>query len=365
MKLADLFPLYELRDAIDAGLVSVQKHPDLPLEIYNYSPTAQYSRAWTPVTTQCRGLIVDKLGNIVARPFPKFFNYGEMDQYGSLPPGDPIVAEKMDGSLGIIYTYDGRTAVATRGSFTSDQALWATENLHKTYPGFENPGGVTTLVEIIYPENRIVVDYGDQEGLWFLAAIDTDTGADILSNIYWWDGPRARTFQYTTLEEAVAAASSDEFASEEGVVLCWPQPYSPALRIKVKHPRYVELHRIVTGLSTRTVWEALANNTFGELIDNVPDEFHPWVQQVHNELTSEFSKIYAIATLDLYYARQNAEIAAGEDYTRRDLAEQIKTTRYPGLTFGLLDRKDIAPRIWQMLKPERSTAMIIDDGADA
>jgi RNA ligase len=340
----------------------VQKHPDLPLEIYNYTPAAQYNRAWTPVTTQCRGLIVDKLGNIVARPFPKFFNYGEYDH--DFPARPPVVSEKMDGSLGIIYTYGGVTAVATRGSFSSEQAIWATEHLLGTYPDLAQPSGVTTLVEIIYPENRIVVDYGDAEGLWLLGVIDNTTGADFpLDRIDWWTGPRTTVFPYS-LEKAVEGARGDAFADGEGVVLCWPRQDGPSLRIKVKHPRYVELHRIVTGLSTRTVWEALANDTFSELIDNVPDEFHPWVQKVHNELTSEFARIYALASLDLYYARKRAEIVAGEDYTRRDIAEQIKGQLYPGLVFGLLDRKDISPKIWAMLKPERSTAMILESGEE-
>ena len=36
--------------------------------------------------------------------------------------------------------------------------------------------GKTYLFEIIYPENRIVVDYGDYKGLVLIDVIDNETG---------------------------------------------------------------------------------------------------------------------------------------------------------------------------------------------
>lgn len=221
------------------GLVSVQSHPSLPLFIYNYTPSCQYSNAWSPVTTQCRGLITDEYGWVVARPFSKFMNYGQ-DPDVEFPPGDPIVSEKMDGSLGIIYSYDGEYAVATRGSFASDQAQWATDWLHKNYPFYTQPGGVTTLVEIIYPQNRIVVDYKGDEGLWLLGAIDNVTGADIaLPKIFWWAGrPQAPTFPWD-MDKAVRAAQSTSFDDGErrgphvdvpGPSVVSPQGQEPSLR---------------------------------------------------------------------------------------------------------------------------------------
>ena len=361
--LMEMMDLYLLDEMLSKGYVSVTEHPTLGLRILNYSPTAQYERVWNEVTTQCRGLIVDEGNMVVARPFSKFFNYGETDQYDELPKGDPVVSEKMDGSLGIIYTYQGHTAVATRGSFASDQALWATEYLRTNFPDFVQPEGVTTLVEIIYPQNRIVVDYKDAEGLWLLGAIDNATGADLpmpyadwWQGEHWWTGPVASMFPWD-LDKAIRAAQGTAFDDGEGVVLCWPRTDAPSFRLKVKHPRYVELHRIVTGLSTRTVHEALANDTFDDLIANVPDEFHPWVRNVASDLTQEFTQILQ----DVEVQWDAAQYAAGPFYTRAELAEQIKKTTYPGLCFALEDGKDIAPRIWSMIVPDRVTAMIIDN----
>jgi RNA ligase len=67
----------------DDGLVQKQVHPTLPLTIWNYTPKTQYGELynnyifWDDVTLQCRGLVTDDKGNVVARPFKKFFNTEE------------------------------------------------------------------------------------------------------------------------------------------------------------------------------------------------------------------------------------------------------------------------------------------------
>lgn len=364
MNINELFDAALLQEMLTNGYVSTQQHPELPLSIHNYTPSAQYERVWNDVTLQSRGLIVDwSIGEVVARPFPKFFNYAEAIQEGiPMPEGDPVVTDKMDGSLGIIYTHNGVSAVATRGSFASDQAVWATNHLYENYPNFTQPEGVTTLVEIIYPSNRIVVDYGNMSELVLLGAIDNETGADIhFNDIDWWTGPRTTTYGYRSIEDAVAIGSGLQYEQDEGVVLTWHREGAPSVRLKVKHPRYVELHRIVTNLSTRSVWEALANDTFDQLLEAAPDEFHPWIRNVESELWTSFDIIANIAAHDL----EDARLYTGNlvDYTRADLAAQItQRSSYPGLCFALEDGKDIAPRIWQMIKPERTMAMIVEEG---
>ena len=59
-------------------------------------------------------------GRIVARPFKKFFNLsdGRTDITGEYE-----IYEKMDGSLGILFFYEGEWILASRGSFTSEQAI--------------------------------------------------------------------------------------------------------------------------------------------------------------------------------------------------------------------------------------------------
>ena len=59
-------------------------------------------------------------------------------------------------------------------------------------------------------------------------------------------------------------------------------------RVKIKYAEYVRLHRIVTGLNARTVWEVLVTGgDLDELTEPLPDEFHAWVRGVAAELTAQ------------------------------------------------------------------------------
>jgi len=114
------------------------------------------------VTISCRGLIVDtETGEVIIRPFQKFFNYEEVPNEVPWETSEYIyVQEKMDGSLGILFRYKDDWILATRGSFTSTQAVRGMEILKSKYDLNKFEHTVAYLVEIIYPENRIVVDYG-------------------------------------------------------------------------------------------------------------------------------------------------------------------------------------------------------------
>ena len=154
-----MFDINELNKMIDEKLVIVQKHKNTDYFIYNYGPKAQYERIWNDITIQCRGLILDSNYNVIARPFKKFFNLEEHTN-DNIPLMPFEVYEKMDGSLGILYWIDDKPYIATRGSFESDQAIYATNILHNKYkyviPKLDK--SKTYLFEIIYPENRIVVN---------------------------------------------------------------------------------------------------------------------------------------------------------------------------------------------------------------
>src|SRR5690606_23624256 len=99
---------------------------------------------------------------------------------GALDPDMPILGawDKIDGSLGIQYRLpDGRQAIATRGSFTSDQALHATKRLREAgWDIMPHDFAFTWLWEIVYPGNRVVVDYGDRDELVYLGAVGIEHG---------------------------------------------------------------------------------------------------------------------------------------------------------------------------------------------
>ena len=202
VQLSDIMYGALLDQMLAGGYIRAKKHPTEPYTIYNYAEKTAYEKMWNPATLQCRGLIVDDNGTIVARPFPKFFNLGEPSAVEA--PTKPFRAfEKHDGSLAVAFRrLDGTVDIATRGSFESEQAIHATALLHRKYPNFDPQPGCTYLFEIIYPTNRIVVSYGGQDDLILLEVLDNDTGLqaiDLAWNAY--TGPWVEEAEFTTLAE--------------------------------------------------------------------------------------------------------------------------------------------------------------------
>jgi RNA ligase len=370
---ADLFDITLLQQMVDERMVAIKQHPSADLWILNYTSAAQYSYTWNDVTRKCRGLIMS--GNplthpdavVVARPFEKFFNLSEHDDTG--PHGDlPLdrnfdVYGKMDGSLGVLHEGPDGPCIATRGSFASDQAIWATNFLRKNLNGREVPAGTTLLFEIIYPQNRIVVNYGDHEGLTLLAAIDNETGADVEVPEQWqnwlpvvqrYDGIR----DVDTIL-ALIAASPQDWANHEGFVLRFdPEtPGHPSMRVKAKFSEYVRLHRIVTGVSTKTIWEFLSTGRdFAELLDHVPDEFYDWVHQTADDLRSQYTRIESEALEIMKDPRIDPQ-------NRKETALFFQTQPHKALLFKMLDEKDYSNLIWHQIKPAYEKPFRQDDEA--
>ena len=84
-----------LEQYVNEGWLEVNNHPSLPLSIYNYSRETQFNEKWDDITLMCRGLILDKEGNVIARGFNKFFNLEE--HYPEEIPNESFeVFEKID-----------------------------------------------------------------------------------------------------------------------------------------------------------------------------------------------------------------------------------------------------------------------------
>jgi RNA ligase len=339
--LADVLDPVELATAVESGLVRVQRHPTEPWLIYNYTEAVQYSGAWNAVTLACRGLIVNETtGEVLARPYSKFFNHDQVGAPALRPEAKVQVTDKADGSLGIIYAGD---AVATRGSFASDQARHATEILRMRYAGFVPEVGRTVLVEIIYPANRIVVDYAGMDDLVLLGAVDIATGRSSgPEGVPTWPGPVVETFDYPTLAEALAAPPR---IGREGLVVHFLDTDE---RVKIKYAEYVRLHRLVTGLTARTVWELLVNGgDLDELTEPLPDEFHAWVRAVVAELTGKVEA--RAAAVEAEFAAIMARLPDG--WGRREFAAEAVRSELRGALFQRLDGKDYRPGLWQQARP--------------
>ena len=386
------YDLKILNDYIEKGLVIKQVHPTLPLSIYNYSRTCQYGGQWDDITLNCRGLVLDNEGNVIAKPFPKFFNYEEHSA-DEIPKESFEVFEKMDGSLGIWFYYEreltyteryklwfngnyetgmeyceeivpnfddpyfhptpktkGGWYMATRGSFTSEQAIKGMEIAKKyNYDRICVPG-FTYLFEIIYPENRIVVDYGTDERLVLLSIVNSEgneipyediemDGWDIVNR---YDGVN----DYTKLKEVISNDS-------EGYVI----RFKGGMRMKIKGDEYVRLHRILTNFSTTDIWELLMNKgDMNEFLERVPDEFDKWVKNTISELKYAFFQISERAGKLHDGFRYGKYGDVYPEPTKKEFAEFVMKQQeiLRPVMFAMWDKKPFDDIIWKLIRPKWS-----------
>jgi RNA ligase len=387
--LYDLLDKDELEEMIAEKRIAKQVHPNLPISIYNYTQRAQYANIWTNSERVCRGLIVDdKTLEVIARGPSKFFNYGQ--------PGAPEtsldslvkVTTKHDGSLGIAWAYgQGDTThfgVATRGSFTSEQAIKAHKIANKKeFPDFleeildTSRSGKTSVFEIIYPENRIVVSYGDEESLRYLGDVDN------ISGLIEYRPDEIEFSSVITLQEALEL---DIPADEEGYVLDIVEKvqkfsghyYDVLGHVKLKGEEYKILHGLLTNTNARRIWVQLAAracehliesdddwnrllhhnaedfkrvNTEQDIVDtllkNVPDEFYDWVTK---KIDSIEDRVSDLTTQAMILTAQAAAIPE-----KRERYELVKDHPLCREILQYVEKKDysrIHLKAWQLAKPE-------------
>jgi len=294
----------------------------------------------------CRGLITDSSGHVLSRPFKKFFN---LDQYtrdvGPLPDEPFEVFDKVDGSLGVSYFVNGMPFIATRGSFMSEQAGWANELLQLKYArSYRMLPELTYLFEIIVPQNRIVVDYGTLEQLVLLTVIETATGRELSYEEVVQEGwacgfPVVTKYNFNyTLDEL----KSLQLSNAEGFVL----RYRNGLRVKSKMAEYLRLHRVLTNVSAKSIWEILkSDDLLDPILDRVPDEFYAWVQATAQGLKEQYLAKERIA-LQAYDAVKGLP-------TRKEQALQLaESPETRAVVFRMLDKRPYDDIIWKYVEPK-------------
>lgn len=329
--------LEDLEGLVADGYITRRRHPSHDLWILNYTPKAQYERLWNETTMSCRGLVVDGYGGIRARCFRKFFNLDEVRGEVEARRGRGFQTfEKVDGSLGILYWAAGEPMIATRGSFTSEQALRATEMLRRLYPSADLDPDVTLLFEIVYPENRVCVDYGAREELVLLAAFHTESGREI--------PPPPGPFPFARSFDLGADFDGIRFLNlknREGFVV----RFEDGFRFKVKFEDYVALHSAIFSVSTRSVWNSLRRG-LSPADAGLPDEIHSWVREVEAGLIREYAAIES----------RSAEIFEGiRHLDRREFAAAALEYGCSAVLFKMLDGRPHGNLIWKMIEPEYRT----------
>jgi RNA ligase len=295
----------------------------------------------------CRGLVTNSKGEIVARPFKKFFNYEEHKQE-DIPNENYVVYEKMDGSLGILFNYEGEWILATRGSFTSPQAIKGKEILDKKYDVSSLRKDNTYLFEIIYPQNRIVVDYGNEEKLVVIGAFHTESGMEIPDSSLFWtqDSGFEVVTTYKTWGEGYDLLKEEISKHKEGYVI----RFKNGFRMKIKGEEYKRLHKILTNISNRDIFEYVKEEKpLDEILDKVPDEFYNWVKETKHHFEQQFK------TIDLEYRLIFKNITEKNNITdKKTFAHYALSYTNSSILFAMFDNKEYKHIIWKSIYPSYS-----------
>ncbi|WP_169053567.1 RNA ligase [Alteraurantiacibacter aquimixticola] len=323
-----------LEAARSEGAIYCRKRED-GLLIWNYTNACVYDRMWGPFSLIARGLIIDPARReIVATPFPKFFNLGEQDR---VFPDEPFeVFEKLDGSLIVLFHHDGRWQASTRGAFGTPQAVWAEAHMARFDLSALDPE-TTYLAEAIYPENRIIVSY-DEEALVLLSAYDAEGHepdfAALQSTAERIGWRTAQRYRFASAGEMVTSAEQLP-EQEEGYVV----RFASGSRLKVKSPAYCRLHAIINRITPLGIWDMFRDG----------DDLEAVRRSIPEELWGDFDALVG-ATQSLLDSRL-AEVA--------DAAARYE--RLSNKEIGLM-RDEIPPRIFSYLFAYRQNPDLLSDG---
>lgn len=353
MKIQQALDVSLLEAHIQDGYVSRRTHPHLPLVIFNYTPKTQFEGLWDNVTRQCRGLVVDQSGTIVAHCLPKFFNYNEPNAAGIDTSGIVQVTDKLDGSYGCATFYKSHLVVATRGSFESVQAGWAYDKIKNCYYDAMRTlcqDGVTAIFEIIYPENRIVLDYDGLADIVLIGTIAPELKRDgrqiwtPADKVYSWPGPTVHRFEVSSFEAALRLPVRQ---NAEGLVIYFE---NTGERLKIKHDDYLRLHKIIFSLTPKLIWSRLAaGESTEEIVSELPDEFHAMVKAMIDTFHLEFDHI-----MNHVNTRYDTLLnSLPEDFSRKDFALAVRDDRYKSMLFNRLDNQEerLVESVWKAIEP--------------
>jgi len=243
-------------DLTDELAIKITRHDSLPLAILNYNQID--SPKVHPVVRECRGLCLNsETHDVVAKGFNRFFNWGEVvEEMDLFDFSDFVVQSKEDGSLVLLYQFDGKWRANTRGSFAEDnmqyQGFTWTEGICRAadQPNLEELGirlnpQFTYVCEFCSPWNKIVRRY-PKPVLYLLTAFDKEgnelTTAQCDGFAHGAGLLRPTLYQFNSIDEIQKFLQQQAEADPtfEGVVIKDRLGH----RWKIKSATYLGLHRL-------------------------------------------------------------------------------------------------------------------------
>ena len=216
------------------------------------------------IRRECRGMIFYPEGDIMSRPYHKFFNVNEKEETQShrldLSRAHTVM-DKLDGSMIRPVRMHGMVRLATKMGVT-DIAMEAEKLLdYDHYVWLEDMmiDGFTPIFEYIAPTNKIVVEYAEPK-LILTGVRETVSGE--YRSLRQWDAPfeLVRTDSDVHDFDAYLAFKRGETNREGDIIR-----FADGHMVKVKNDWYVQIHKTKDIVAVdRNIVELVLNETIDD-----------------------------------------------------------------------------------------------------
>lgn len=341
--------------------------------VVNYMVSLEETFRWdsddpvgSTVRRECRGLIFNREGELVSRPYHKFFNVGEKEetQLNKVNLYEPhVVLEKLDGSMirpiptpeGFrLATKAGVTDVAMNAEvFIADKPHYATF-IRKCFQR-----NTTPIFEWCSRTNRIVVDYPEDQ-LILTGIRDNDTGEYVQYDIMKF---YATSWNISVVKsvDGLAVQNIDLFVKQvrewddgEGVVL----RFDTGHMVKVKADDYVLRHKSKDAINQE-------KNVIQTILEDAVDDLIPLLTPEDAERVKSFQNAFWVSVDDLasemsdLYNAGNLMYPEKKDFAVEFVQKKILPIHAP-IMYGMKSGKGAKNVIVDMISKSLSTQTKID-----
>ena len=307
------------------------------------------------IRRECRGLIFDNDGNIVSRPFHKFFNINEREETQShvVDMSQPhVIMEKMDGSMIRPIQVDGYLRLATKMGVTevamqAEEWLASRDVYRKVWMWVQLQNGITPIFEWISPFNQIVLAY-EEADLVYLGSRNNFTGEYSFDE----NAPFTKVPRYGSVEGNIGdyIARQREKEGREGDII----RFADGHMLKVKNDWYVRIHKTIDRiLFDRNIISLILNEEVDDVIPMLPKVQAERVRDVEKRFWEAFGykERYINGRVD------EARMHYGND--RKAIATQyvpnLEDKQIVSLMFRVLDGNDVRDVLRQHVEKQLFT----------
>lgn len=235
------------------------------------------------IVRECRGIILDKETlKVVAFPFTKFFNYGQVEAAKINWKGARVL-DKIDGSLIFLWYDRNEWHWSTSGNINASRSEFSMTDLlkikcsvktwqelieyadnYKDLQWDKLDKNCTYMFELVSPYTKVVIPYSCTK-LYHLATRNNVTYKEEEQDI---GIQKPKSYPLTTLDDCLSAA--EQLSKEyEGFVVVDKNYH----RVKIKNPTYLMMHRMANNgqITLKSVLALLKSNDHEEFLSYFPE----------------------------------------------------------------------------------------------